>query len=96
MKRTALVQGGTAEQVANYLPTNYKVTKQLLGHAVIIEGEDNAGWTLKDYVIPRLASGLITCTEQQQREHSVPCRYCRTQTFSVTGICERCERKDVP
>jgi hypothetical protein len=24
----------------------------------VIQGEDNAGWTLDDYVIPRLASGL--------------------------------------
>lgn len=25
----------------------------------VIEGEDNAGWNMDDYVLPRLASGLI-------------------------------------
>jgi hypothetical protein len=29
----------------------------------LIEGEDNAGWTLDGYVIPRLASGLIFAKE---------------------------------
>ena len=29
----------------------------------VIEGTDNAGWTLDDYVIPRYASGLIQCEE---------------------------------
>ena len=29
----------------------------------VIEGEDVAGWTLDDYVIPRYASGLIYATE---------------------------------
>lgn len=30
---------------------------------VLIEGEDSAGWTLHDYVIPRLASSVIPAVE---------------------------------
>ncbi len=51
-----------------YLPSNYKVlVSQNLsngkGEIFIIGGEDNAGWTLDDYVIPRLGSGLIFAEE---------------------------------
>jgi len=30
---------------------------------LVIAGEDDAGWTLEGFVIPRLASGLIGCEE---------------------------------
>jgi len=56
-----------------YMPGNYKVlhimpydeAQSLEGspptrpswRAAVIGGEDNAGWTLDDYVLPRLASG---------------------------------------
>ena len=30
---------------------------------ITIFGTDSAGWTLDDYVIPRLASGMIYATE---------------------------------
>jgi len=57
-----------AKTVAAYLPANYRVaTDEHFGELegiVIIEGEDEAGWTLDDYIIPRLASGLMTCVEQ--------------------------------
>lgn len=45
-----------------YLPNNYRV---IYGteERVIISGEDSCGWTLDDYVIPRLASGLYFATE---------------------------------
>ena len=33
------------------------------GDDVIIGGVDNHGWTLDDYVIPRLGSGMMICTE---------------------------------
>jgi len=46
----------TASTVAAYLPENFRVTGGRDG-AVIVEGEDNAGWTAEGYVIPRLASG---------------------------------------
>lgn len=60
--RRALVRGlgiSTA-MVENYLPDNYKaieLRKEAGERSVLIEGEDRAGWTLDDYVLPRLASG---------------------------------------
>ncbi len=59
----------TARVVAEYLPSGYQVTG--IGPApegdrfrrVHISGRDNAGWTLEDYVIPRLWSGGYRCTE---------------------------------
>ena len=55
----------TAERVARYLPGNYEVVDT--GDAgwdgqVLVKGTDVAGWTAVDYVIPRLASGLLTAT----------------------------------
>lgn len=62
--RKAVVERGgmTVEQVSAYLPSNYKVVDQD-ADTITIEGEDYAGWTLDDYVIPRLASGLIFAKE---------------------------------
>jgi len=68
--RYAAVSGARrSDEVAAYLPSGYEV----YGHrfpdggtgrlVVLIRGEDNAGWTLDDYVIPRLASGLMACKE---------------------------------
>jgi hypothetical protein len=50
------------EVVAVYLPSRYAVTGHTSTH-VYISGEDNAGWTLDDYVIPRLMSGMIHVRE---------------------------------
>lgn len=51
-------------QLSEYLPGNYSVEGavvavdgSLLG--ALIVGQDKAGWTLEDYVLPRLASGLL-------------------------------------
>ena len=52
----------TVEEVAAYLPGNYRVIDAADG-IVTIEGEDNLGWTLDGYVIPRLASGMIHAKE---------------------------------
>lgn len=52
-----------AEAVAPYLPANYKVEADESSSGSIISGYDSAGWTLDDYVIPRLASGLIFAEE---------------------------------
>jgi hypothetical protein len=52
------------KRVQRYLPSNYQAvwsTPEL--DEILIHGEDNAGWTLDGYVIPRLASGLIFATE---------------------------------
>lgn len=52
----------TVHTVAAYLPGNYKVLG-MQGDDVMIGGVDNHGWTLDDYVIPRLASGMMHCEE---------------------------------
>ncbi len=47
-----------------YLPGNYKVVGTVERFdpfgtvGLVIEGNDDAGWTLDEYVLPRLASGL--------------------------------------
>ena len=52
----------TAETVAAYLPHNYKITATTKDQ-IVIEGQDDAGWSLDKYVIPRLGSGLISARE---------------------------------
>jgi hypothetical protein len=52
----------TAETVAAYMPQNYRVIGSD-GDDVLIGGTDNHGWTLDDYVIPRLGSGMMIATE---------------------------------
>lgn len=70
MMRFASVKGArSADEVRAYLPDNYEV----YGHRfpdgpsgkieVLIRGRDFAGWTLDDYVIPRLGSGSMACSE---------------------------------
>jgi len=54
--------GPTGETAGAYLPANYKVT-EVTPTEVRIAGHDDHGWTLDDYVIPRLASGLIWAKE---------------------------------
>jgi hypothetical protein len=66
--RFAVVQNARdAKQLWNYLPENYRVVGSDFGDTgkpvYLIAGEDHAGWTMDDYVIPRLASGLIWATE---------------------------------
>jgi streptogramin lyase len=73
-KRFAVVTGARSErEVAAYLPGNYAVVAvRTLGEGtrpeVIISGEDRFGWTLEEYVVPRLASGLIACRELDESE----------------------------
>ena len=55
-----------ADRIAAYLPRNYAVVPPTVNDigapaVVRIAGVDRAGWTADDYVIPRLASGLIAC-----------------------------------
>jgi hypothetical protein len=61
------VKQSDPDQVAAYLPGNYRIVHVIeddsLGRHIIIEGQDHAGWTLDDYVIPRLASGLYWAAE---------------------------------
>jgi hypothetical protein len=73
--RTAIVKRGKgghpdAAQVSRYLPSNYRVTGET-PLAISIEGEDYAGWTLDEYVIPRLGSGLISAVETPRPIHQI-------------------------
>ena len=69
--RYALVaarEASDTERIAAYLPANYRVLGRTPMRAtnnvqILIGGSDVAGWTLDDYVIPRLASGLIFAEE---------------------------------
>lgn len=73
MQRYAMVQGDrvVAETVAQYLPKNYRVVwhgpfpngidKEV--PTVVIQGEDDHGWRLDTYVLPRLGSGGMNAKE---------------------------------
>ena len=56
-----------AKQLWAYLPSNYVIVGSDIGQpnapVYVIAGVDDAGWTLDDYIIPRLASGLIWAEE---------------------------------
>jgi len=65
------------EHVQNYLPQGYNAKIEYVGKElhesrrslrIVIRGYDIAGWTLDDYVIPRLASGLIVAVEVSATE----------------------------
>jgi hypothetical protein len=60
--RRTPIGGPTGEVAGRYLPHNYQVT-EVTDEWVLFEGHDTCGWTLDDYVIPRLASGLIWAEE---------------------------------
>jgi hypothetical protein len=63
MRRAAVQIGnGSISTIERLLPWNYRVV-ETDGSIAVVEGEDRAGWTLDDYVIPRLASGLYFATE---------------------------------
>ena len=51
------------DRIRALLPENYKVAYNSLTEQFMITGHDVAGWTLEDYVIPRLVSGLV-CAEE--------------------------------
>jgi len=82
MTRYAKVYGRglTQEIVQAYLPSNYEVRGTHEDGAIVICGVDNLGWTLDDYVIPRLASGNYTAHEATQDD---------LDEVSV-GLCYRC------
>lgn len=62
--RIAIAHTGKTKDVAQYLPNNFRVLgRSLDSTCTIIIGVDDHGWTLEDYVIPRLRSALIHCEE---------------------------------
>jgi hypothetical protein len=68
MQRYAIVRGNRVDrdQIARYLPSNYRVLGQFQEgsrQVVLIAGTDRHGWTLDDYVAPRLGSGLYGMQE---------------------------------
>jgi hypothetical protein len=72
MTRFAFVFGARRrEEVAAYMPANFAVLGEGMRDGrtfYVIGGTDNAGWTLDEYVIPRLASGLMRAQEVTERE----------------------------
>ena len=65
--RTATVERSariTLELVRDYLPSNYAARE--VGDLIIIRGQDDHGWTMEGYVIPRLASAGIPAKEVQE------------------------------
>lgn len=73
--------------VAAYLPSNYKVV-DTIDDRVVIEGEDAAGWTLHDYVIPRLASGLIHAVESAKVKLRIENTYEDDETIVTWPVLE--------
>jgi hypothetical protein len=63
LHRAEVSNARDAEEVDAYLPDNYRVAEVRDDGTVVVEGFDTAGWTFEDYVAPRLASGLMFCTE---------------------------------
>jgi hypothetical protein len=67
-RRYAVVHNITGDTLERYLPGNYRILSSHTcnpngGTNYVIHGTDSAGWTLDDYVIPRLASGLYFAKE---------------------------------
>jgi hypothetical protein len=61
---------GNPGQVEAYLPGRWRidghVTTNLDGRPMVttlVSGADYAGWTVEEYLVPRLASGLYTSVE---------------------------------
>lgn len=81
VKRRAIITHDVElDRVQRYLPSNYQAAEKVvldpynaevpLSKQIVIFGYDNAGWTLDNYVIPRLASGMIFATETpNKRDH---------------------------
>jgi hypothetical protein len=76
MIRYAIITNArTRSEAQAYLPENYQIVwegrvpayegaaPERTVDGYIIQGEDEYGWTLDGYVIPRYASGLIGCRE---------------------------------
>jgi hypothetical protein len=73
--RYALVHGlhVDAKTVSAYLPGNYRDLGEVIHRpfaslentekCLVIGGRDHHGWTLDDYVIPRLGNGLMRAEE---------------------------------
>ena len=91
--RYAIVTNGEIDQEPDYLQSNYNVVHQdPNGQGLLIAGEDDHGWTMDDYVLPRLASGLIVAVEvwpefnnpdRPTMRMDVPLHFLNTRAFEV-------------
>ena len=55
--RYAVLNSADIKAIKRYMPSNYTAEFVPNANIIVISGFDVAGWTLDDYVIPRLASG---------------------------------------
>jgi hypothetical protein len=86
MRRAMIYAAG--DRVRPYLPSNYEVTSEQ-GDYCIVEGTDRAGWTMDDYVLPRLATGLIFGTELTPAAGDDEPPHCRTH-LQFRSDCASC------
>lgn len=70
-------------RVEQYMPRNYSAT--LHGDHILVEGHDSCGWTLDDFIIPRLASGSIYADEVLTDGNFIS-----TPDSANVGPCEHC------
>jgi hypothetical protein len=67
MNRWAVVRNNNPDKIdsiKDLLPRNYEVVRiSPDGEGVLICGTDDHGWTMEQYVIPRLGSGLHAARE---------------------------------
>lgn len=63
VRKAEVISNDSLDTVRAYLPQNYQAHRVNGKGPIIISGKDNSGWTLDGYVLPRLASGLITARE---------------------------------
>jgi len=66
---TATLAADDIDAVRRYLPANYGAYREMNVDGsvdIVIAGVDRYGWTLDDYVLPRLASGNRFAKEDKQ------------------------------
>jgi hypothetical protein len=65
--RFAVVRSNSSDKIDSIkalLPANYQVMRiSPDGEGVLIGGVDDHGWSMEEYVIPRLGSGMIAARE---------------------------------
>lgn len=71
MKRFAYVRGADNEKHLNaYIEGGYEIIGRV-DEAFIIAGEDNAGWTLQEYYIPRIGSSGVMGAEEITEDNPI-------------------------
>ena len=69
MLKTALINSDKIDTIRRYLPGNYQAAR--LGTFTLVYGYDQAGWTLEDYVLPRMAQWGLSRIENTVLSESV-------------------------